>query len=1104
MKKNDMACCRVWQWRKLLLMMKFVWVFILVGLISASASESYSQVTRFDLSMKNAALKSILTKIEEKTEFYFFYKSDEIESLSNLSIKVNNASISEVLDYLLKNKGFEYEIYDRYILILEKNEGQIVNEFAKQNLKITGKVTDSDGQPLPGVTVVVKGTTQGTVTNADGEYALTDIPEDGILVFSFIGMKSQEIPVEGQISINVAMEKNMIGIEEVVAIGYGVVKKSDLTGAVGSVSSEKLTASPFTRVDQAMQGKTTGVQIQNTDGAPGGNVKIRIRGANSLKGNNNPLIVIDGFLGGNLGYLNPSEIQSVEVLKDASATAIYGSRGANGVILVTTKRGEAGAPTVSFDAYLSMQNIANKPSMVSASEYANLINMREDIFGREPMFTPAEVNEYNSTGTDYPDLILRSALLQNYQLKVEGGQDKFRYLVSGNFVNHEGIVINNSYKKYSIRSNMDWNISSKLSAQLNLYAISDVNNATESNGYNGTPVFNAFAFAPIMQVFDENGNYNHENPNYGPLGQTNPYALAVEPIIDNFSTTIYGYGKINYEIIDGLSLSINAGVEKNNTNPNSFYNENTTQGIRNNGLAKIDNSYSVLWQNTNQLNYIKTFNEKHSLNATAVFEQQHYESRYSGISRENFVSTVLGYYNLDLGQNYPEVRSGFTDSNIHSFLGRVNYSFASKYFVTVSMRADGSSKFGKDNRWAYFPSSSIAWRVSEEEWMKSLNFFSNFKLRASYGETGSQAAPSYSSLATLRTGLNYPFDGNSPTSGIGPAGISNPDLRWETTIQINGGFEMNWIENRLGLIVDIYEKNTTNLLVDKEIPFYTGTPSFTTNVGKFRNKGFEVAITATPLASAVRWESNLNFSHNITTAIDLGGREYLYFGGNRTWEGEKTGLIYGYDFLGTWKMAEAEEAEKYGNKPGDAKFVDQNEDGRISKADRTIIGDTQPDYTFGFYNQFSYKNFDLNFLINGSVGGEILNFMRLQMNNLEYVPTHADALNLWTPEKETDVPTFSSSNKYLWDTNDNWVEDGSYVRLKNITLGYQVPENISNKLRISSARIYLSAENLLTITNYSGFDPEITSTGDNDIEMGIDYAPYPLSKILTFGINLKF
>ncbi|MCL3779282.1 TonB-dependent receptor [Prolixibacteraceae bacterium JC049] len=1088
---------------KFLRIMRISVFLFLFAVVQGIAGNALGQQAKLNLKLRNTSIIDVLQQIEDQTDIHFFYQSDDLAGKKLKDVSVQNKTVNEILDAYLPKLRLKYESFDKYIAITKSNKSQA--DGSQKVLTVKGAVTDSAGEPLPGVSILIKGTTQGITTNFDGKYELAKVPNGATLVFSFIGMKKKEIVVDGQQVVDVTMEEDAVGLEEVVAVGYGVVKKSDLTGAVVSVSSEKLSENPVTRVDQALQGRTAGVEIKRTDGSPGGNVKIRIRGANSLKGNNNPLVVVDGFLGGNLKDINPSEIQSIEILKDASATAVYGSRGANGVILVTTKRGKKGAPKVSVNSYMSFQSIRHEPSRLTPYEYGEFVNRREQAYGRQPMFSQAQLNEFNTTGVNYPDQIMRTAVLQNHQIGIQGGSETFRYLVSGNMIDHKGIVVNNKYKKYSLRSNLDLDITSKLNAQLNLFAVSDVNHSALFNGYWGKPIYQAYAFAPIIPVRDEKGNYVNENPNYGPLGQANPVALAREPIIDNYATTITANGRLSYEISKGLTLSISGGLEKRNSNGNSYFNENTRHGMEVDGVASISNNYSVLWQNTNQLSYVKTFDEKHNLSATAVFEQQHFESRNNGVSRNRFITNTLGYYNLSLAKGYPGVSSGFSEWDIHSFLGRVNYSFASKYFITASMRADGSSKFGKGNRWAYFPSGSLAWRVSEEKWIKSLNIFSNFKIRTSYGVTGSQAAPAYSSLATLRTGWNYPFDGINPVSGVGPAGIGNPDLKWETTAQYNVGADMNWFDNKLGLTFDIYKKKTTNLLLDKKLPDYTGSSSFTTNIGEFENKGFEIGINAMPLSGDLKWETGFNISHNVTTAVDLGEDEYLDFGSFRLYSGGKTGQVYGLEFLGTWKKSEAAEAAKFGHKPGDAKFKDQNNDGVVDlKNDRVIIANTQPDFIFGFTNQFSYGNFELSVLINGVVGGDIYNSMRGGMNSLEYIPTHADARNMWTPENETNYPTFSLTNKHTWETSSRWVEDGTFVRLKNVTLGYQLPKRLFNNSILSSARIYFSGENLVTFTNYSGFDPEISSTGNSDVEMGVDNGSYPTSRIFTFGIDIKF
>lgn len=1105
MKKN---CLAAWDWtnpglHKFLRIMKFSIFILMFSVAHVFATSTYSQSTELDINMSNRTLREVLRNIEEQSEFYFMYSEKVVDVNRIVSVEVENQKVGDVLDQLFAGTDVEYWIEDRFILLTTPEFGG-ASMSVQEQAAMSGTVRDENGSPLPGVSVVVKGTLQGTVSDQDGFYSFLDALEGNTLVFSFVGMKSQEVIVGAQTVINVILENDLIGLEELVVVGYGVQRKSDLTGAVSSVKSDQLNEIPLARVDQALQGKVAGVTITNTDGAPGGNVKIRIRGANSVNGQNEPLVVVDGFIGGDLNAMNPSDIESIEVLKDASATAIYGSRGANGVILVTTKTGRKGKPEVSVSTYLSNHKRNSSVAILEAWEYANLLNEKQEAFNRRPIFEEEEVDSLKMYGgTDWENEIYRNdAFVSNTRLSVLGGSDKIRYYLGGNLMSQQGLIENNEFKRVGIVSNIDADINKWLSVGLNLTGNKESNQGVASNGYWGNPVDNALRFPNTTPVYNEDGTYATYTP-IPSLGTYNPVATVFEPrrLSTSYRTRLNTYAK--FQISEYLYFRTSFGTKVKTSNSDNFQTINTLNGFTNGvNSSHYYNDVNTNWQNTNTLNYFRTFNTSHTLNATLVFEQQHEDYKYTEGLVQDFPTEALGFYDLGLGKDRVWVNSGYFESIIHSFMGRINYSYLDRYLLTVSYRADGSSKFPEGNKWGYFPSASLAWRLSEEEFIQRLDVFSKLKIRTSWGVTGSQATGPYSSLGVLSTSRPYPIDGSTNSIGIGPGTPGNTALTWESTTQINLGLDMGFFKNRLSLVVDLYQKNTNDLLLDDPLPAYTGFTTIKRNIGEVENKGIEFLLLAYPFVNEFRWDISMNFSANRTKVVELGSGGQIILDEYIIREGEELGSFYGFKYLGVWKADEVDEAALYGKVPGDSKYLDMDGNYEINEDDKDIIGSGQANYSFGITNNFSYKGFDLSVEIIGVQGNQILNARRYWLNREFRVPEN---LNYYSDDnQDTDVPGFSNTESDPTTSNSRWLEDGSFVKLRNVSLGYSFNRGKLSKIGISNLRLYLSAQNLVTITDYSGFDPELTSFGNSDIRVGYDSSPYPSSKIFTIGLDIKF
>lgn len=1030
------------------------------------------------------------------------------------------------------------------------------------NKEITGKITDPEGKPLEGVSITVKGSSAGTATDAAGHFRLSVPDNASVLVVSFLGYSTREVSIANKSVVNIAMQSEASALGDVIVVGYGTQKKSDVTGAVSSVKGSDLNKLPTQRVDQALQGRAAGVMVQNTDGSPGGNTTIRVRGGNSITGGNDALVVVDGIQGANISTINPNDIESVEVLKDASATAIYGARGANGVILITTKRGIKGNPTVNYGFSIGAQKLNHKLSLMNAGDYARKSNAwaaTQNGTVNSPIdpvlpFTEDQIATLDKNGgTDWQDEVYRTAPMQNHQLSISGGSDNARYFVSGGYMNQQGIVVNTKYARYNLRSNLDLKINKWLNAGVNLNLIKDKGNVPpvgEGTRYGDIlgQVINAIPrFDPITPVYDAEGNYNFKALKGGPDNSKiyadpdvwNPLASAMETkaarnnIINEISTFL------EFKILDGLTFRVTGSASITNNDEKHYYGTKTQTGRGINGLGDLSTNKAEYYQNSNILTYNKIFAKKHHLVLTGVAEQQLIQSKGTYFNAQDFFSDETGINDLGGANQVNQKSSTSVKQTLNSFLGRVNYTYDEKYMLTASFRADGSSVFGANHKWGYFPSAAVAWRASEEDFIKDLHLFSNLKLRGSWGKTGNQAILPYQTLATLTSQeIKYPYDGVSPANiGFILSQSGNPDLKWESTEQTNIGLDLGFFEDRLTATVDVYRKVTSDLLLLKQVEAYSGFANKLANVGSIQNKGLEISVGGRPLAgNKLKWQTNVNFSFNRSKVLALlnelpmavrtntGGGYQIYSSGfslKYLQVGQPVDQMRGYVNLGTWKASEEKEARDMGQAPGEAKWKDVNGDGKITLAGdgNQVIGNAAPKFIYGWSNNLSYGNFDLNFLIQGSYGNNIFNAVRIKTEN----PSNGLSTNLknrWTPDNQnTNVPVFlSTRDRSALDLGPNqtagigvdqrssrWVESGSYLRMKNITLSYNLPSSILRSIHFNRLSVYVTAVNLFTITKYTGYDPEVSSFNAGGAGgLGIDLSNYPTSKIYLIGLNLGF
>jgi TonB-dependent starch-binding outer membrane protein SusC len=1011
-----------------------------------------------------------------------------------------------------------------------------INRVIAQDRSVSGTIVDQeDNQPLAGVSVLVKSTSIGTTTDADGKFTLRVPSGRNQLEISYAGYDRQTVSITGN-TLNLSLTKNLAELNEVQVVAYGVQKKSDLTGAISSIKGAEVTQLATQRVDQAIQGRAAGVLVLNTDGQPGGNTTIRVRGMNSINGGNNALVVIDGLQGGNLNSLNPNDIESIEILKDASATAPYGAQGANGVILITTKLGKQGKPVIGYNYTFGLSQLRKKLDVMKAGDFAKTVNasvMTRNGSGATPVpiFTDAQISAFEQNGgTDWQDVIYRDAPMHNHELSISGGTENLKYLVSGGYLDHDGILENSNYKRFSLRTNLFADINEWASFGLNWAGTRESGNTPPYGSADISFLGNSVNVAPrwpaTEPVYDENGDYWVHSPGYGPSDTWNPLASAVEPNIDNnlIRNNLNAY--LNFKILRGLTFKVTGGANIDNTNNQIYHNLKTYEGKQNTGLGISTENTFRRFQNSNILTYDREIN-RHHLTFTAVAEQQYSKFKFSSIRASKFTVDATGA--SDLGG--AEIKTLSSDENeriLNSYLGRLNYVYDDKYLLTASYRADGSSVFGGNNKWGYFPSASVAWRASQEDFIADLGLFSELKIRASWGITGNQAINPYQTLARISSGANYPYNGNEGTDlGFFILNAANPNLKWESTAQTDVGIDFGLFGGRLNVTADYYYKKTTDLLMPRDLPGYTGFTSIVDNVGSIENRGFEFAISGDPLVGRVRWNSSFNISTNKNKVLDLGTQERI---GYRTTKGgysvntpfmylvkgEPFGQIYGYQYEGVWGTDKASDAAAFGQLPGDARFKDVNGDGSINNQDLTVIGNSFPDFIFGWSNRVSYSNFDLNFLIQGSKGNDLFNMGRIRLES-PGEGTSARLLDRWTPDnQDTDVPGFieaktreeaglTSKVSIGGDQRiSRWVEDASYLRLKNIMLGYNLPVSLTKRFKINSLRVFVSATNLITITDYTGYDPETSAYNVNDAMIGVDFSNYPQSKFYNVGLNVSF
>jgi TonB-linked SusC/RagA family outer membrane protein len=902
------------------------------------------------------------------------------------------------------------------------------------------------------------------------------------------------------------------------------------------VSSKEIKQVAIASLDQALQGRAAGVQVTQASAAPGGGVTIRIRGGNSIQASNEPLYVIDGIpifpsnstfspgvTGGAqpqnaLANLNPGDIESMEILKDASATAIYGSRGANGVVIITTKRGKAGATNVDFESYYGVQTVSKKIDLLNAEEFATIANEARVNRGQNPIFTPEQIAGFRNNSTDWQDEIFRSAAIQNHQVTVSGGNEGTRFAISGNYFNQEGVILNSGFQRFALRSNVDKNIGKKIVIGNSLQLSRAINNQQVTDITRGGVVNGALVFSPTLPVFDANGDFIFDNSSIPGSQQVgNPVQDAIETLNKNVTNRFLGNVYAEWTILDGLRFRASGGVDYQ-AGRRDFYAPSTNNRGRNAfGSALAEKKDVISPVGTLTLTYNKRFNDNHNMILLAGYESQSQMVDFVGASSTNFPTDAVLSDNLGLGQIIGTPFSGRNLWRLDSWFGRVNYTLYGKFLFTGTFRADGSSRFGAGNKWGYFPSAAIGYNLIEEDFIKNLGLFSNLKVTASWGLTGNQEIGLYQSLSQLNT-VRYPF-GSNIVIGQAPGRVPNPDLRWEKTNQVNTGLEVGFFNNRLTFEMAAYYKRTQDLLLNLDLPRTTGFSTVLQNIGSVENKGLEIAMTSENLVGEFKWSTSGNITFNRNKVLALGpgetfrlapgtGDGHLQIANSSILQvGAPVGSFFGLRTDGIIQTGDQilPGSSSFGSVgPGDIRYVDANGDGSINNNDRVIIGNPQPKFFYGLSNNFSYKNFDLSIFIQGTYGNDVWNVNSHELyrndgatNNIRGV------MNRWRPDAPSDFWPSSRTRPFV--LSDRHIEDASFLRIRTITLGYQLPVAALNVNKyVRTARIYVQGQNLFTFTNYTGFDPEVNSLGQDPIAIGVDRGTFPMARMMMIGVNIGF
>ncbi|MBC7921542.1 MAG: TonB-dependent receptor [Ferruginibacter sp.] len=1097
--------------------------------------------SRITLHLTKASLREVFSRIEAQAGVTFSYGEEVIRDGEKIDLRVKKGDLGQVLQQLSQRTGVSFKQVNNLIGVSRQaDKVSLETNRATPPVPVTGRVSDEKSEGIPGVNVLVKGTLTGTATDFKGNYSLSVPDANATLVFSAIGYLTQEVPVGNQAVLDVALQEDINQLKEVVVVGYGTQKKSDLTGSVGSIKGSQLMDRPAINAEQSLAGRIAGVNVSTNSGRPGGRTAIAIRGFSSLNASNAPLYVVDGIIWTNgISAINPNDIASIDVLKDASATAIYGTRGSNGVIMVTTKRGSQEGNQLSYNAYVSISKLPEdrKADVLNSSEW---LSLEEEVYNNAEKFDPAgfaarryqnpvekrksylvgntlgnrELFSLDQDGiprplydVDWSNESLRTAISQGHNLSYTGKNNLTNYGIYLGYASENGIVKESFQKRYNVRTAIDQQIKKGLTVGGTLsYARTQQGGVDDSNGsYN--VLRQIIEMVPFIPYKYADGTYGYGGDYAGLEKIDNPLAQIYENKILFNSNAFNGNTYARIELTEGLEFTSTLGVNViNNINPNAT--SSRLQGGSSRNSAGIASNETKFWQWSNRFNYVKKINDDHAINALIGTEKQNFDYLSFQASTSVAPDDYYAYNNLGAGST-PLAPSSSTNSyQMESYFGRLNYNFRDKYLLTATGRFDGSSRFGKNNKFAFFPSAAVAWRISQEDFLINNGIVSNLKLRASYGLTGNSEIGSYRSSANLSTN-SYIF-GGIRASGSTIGTLANPELKWEKTAQYDVGLEIGLFNNRINVDADVYLKKTSDLLLDAPVPATSGYVISTRNIGNMENRGFEISLNTINVENGnFSWSTNFNFSSlkNRVTALGVNNEDIIY--GFKDLQllrvGQSVGSFYGYLREGIWRTEEAERAAIYGKKPGDVRISDLNSDGLINANDRAIMGKGIPDFYGTLANTIRYKNFDLLVELQYSRGNDVFSNIRNSgEGRFGIANNYATVLGSWTPDNQDAILEQVRPVGYSYFMDTRKVSDGSFIRGKNLALGFTVPKAVSTKYGVNNVRIFASVQNFFLLTDYYGYDPEVTNYEQAAFSQGVNYADYPKPRTLMFGANVNF
>ena len=1110
------------------LRMKLTVLLIFISLFGLQASPTYSQKT-VTLDLNGVSVSRFLDLMEAQTDYRFVYKLRDVNLERKVDINVNNEEVPVVLNTIFKNTRTNYRIYGNQVFLTKASQTSSIpdltpNAFTEpQNIKVSGIITDKEnGMPIPGANIIEKGTNNGVMSDFDGKYSI-EVSPSSVLVFSYVGFVTNEIPVEGKSQINVVLREDAVALDEVVVVGYGTQQKSDVTGSISSISEDSFQKFPVANAAQALQGLGSGITISKSGGNshPGATPQIRIRGERSLTGNNSPLIVVDGIpFDGSLNDISTNIITDMQILKDASSTAIYGSRGSNGVILITTKSGKQGKTTITYDTYMGFNEALGKYDVFNAEQYIEFkkwatYNRNPDMYNGfddpnliEQTFTdPVEMQGYlNGTDTDWQDLIYSSGIVTNHQLGISGGNEKTQFASSIGYFNEEGVYKKQGIERYDVKLRLDHRISNHIKIGIN-----SINSYNILDGVDINPLLNTLQASPLISPYNEDGTLRGFLGNgdgiYNPLADFQDNAIVDER--SRLSTFTTGY--LNIDFFEGLNYTLNVGVNLSREKQGKFYASNTTKQLGRENFGTNVHFDNLSYTLENIITYDKTIAENHNLNFTGLFSLQ--ENQNEGLRLEYYdvVADYIQYYNPQYS-TFRNNSGSYVKTDLLSYMGRLNYDYKGKYLLTLTVRSDGSSQLAPGNKWHTFPSGAIGWNIDKEPFMDNAEYLSSLKLRASYGSVGNSAVGAYQTLGGLSV-RNYNF-GDANVAGYYPTTATNRNLTWEETTTFNLGLDYGFFHNRINGSVEYYRQHTTNLILDQALPATSGIANrMRTNIGETENKGLEFNLNSVNFSgdgiNTLHWSTNFNIFLNRNKILKLssGVTEDL---GNSWFVGKPISSIYQYESLGIWQntpediaLAEQYDLTTTGASSviGTVKIADLNGDGKLDQDDRHVIGAREPDFEGGITNSFAYKNFDLSIIAYFKVGGLVKSQIHDDWtNSLQGTGKNNVDIDYWTPENNLNywpkpnagvqIPRYRSTLARA---------DASYLKIRNISLGYSLPDSVLEKLGLQSARIYTSANNIGTffseyMDKFDGLDPETNGT------VGINTPPM---RSFIFGLNVS-